>query len=354
MTSLPHSPGVVTAAATFGLIAMTIYLLVVGEAILMPLVLAIFITYLIAALGHRIQRLRLGGWHPSPGLGLTAAIVILLLVIVVTVQIAAGNIREVVEAAPRYQSRLQDMFAQGMSLATTLLKLREPPTFTTLVHGIDLGTVVERVAGAFRTIAADTFQVFAYVAFLLLEIRTFDLKLKAFVPEMGHEQAVRATLHAMGRKIETYVLIKTGISLLNALLSYAILMLFGVDFAGFWALLVFVLNFIPYIGSPLATLFPTVLTLMQFGSVVTTALVLGSLVVVHTFVENVIEPQLTGKSLNLSPVVMILSLSIWGAIWGITGMILSVPLMVIGMIVLAQFPKTRPIAVLMSASGDVA
>lgn len=346
--------GAVTAASYAALAALTIYLLVVGEAILLPLVLAVFITYLIAAVGQRIQRLKIGTWSPPAWLGLATAILMFLLVIALMVQMAAGNVGDVVAAAPAYQERLQNLFTQGMALATRILKLDEPPTLTTLVREIDLRTLVERFAGAFQGIAANTFQVFAYVAFMLLELRTFDRKLKAIASNAEKEESLRTTLNAIGQKIETYVLIKTGISLLNGLLSYVILRLFGVDFAGFWALLVFVLNFIPYIGSPIAMTFPTVLALLQFGSAVTAAMVLGSLVVVQAFVENVIEPQVTGKSLNLSPVVMILSLSIWGAIWGITGMILSVPAMVILMIVLAQFAKTKPIAVFMSANGDVA
>jgi AI-2 transport protein TqsA len=354
MTSSSSSNGAVTAAAYAIIVTLTIYLLVVGEPILMPLVLAVFITYLIAALGQRIHALRINGWQPPRWLGLTAAILIFLLVIAGMVQIAAGSIREVVAAAPGYQDRLQDLFTQGMTLAARILKLEEAPTFTTLVREINLRALVERFAGAFQGIAANTFQVFAYVGFMLLELRTFDRKIDAIVTDPTREKNLRATLTAMGRKIETYVLIKTGISLLNGVISYIILSLFGVDFAGFWALLVFVLNFIPYIGSPLAMIFPTVLALLQFGSLVTAALVLGSLVAVQAFVENVIEPQITGKSLNLSPVVMILSLSVWGAMWGITGMILSVPSTVVAMIVLAQFPKTRPIAVFMSATGEVA
>lgn len=353
MTSTSVTPGSVTTAASLGIVALTIYLLVVGEAILMPFVLAVFIAYLIAALGDRIGRLRVKSWQPPAWLGLTLAIVIILLVIAIVVQIAAGNIVAVVAEAPAYQERLQGLFREGMGLAARILRLDQPPTLATLASGINLRAIVERFAGAFQSIAANTFQVVAYVVFLLLEMRTFDRKMRAMFPNPDREQIVRGTLSAMGRKIETYVLIKTGISLLNGVLSYIILLLFGVDFAGFWALLVFVLNFIPYIGSPLAMLFPTVLALLQFNSFVTAAFVLASLVGVQSFVENVIEPQVTGKSLNLSPVVMILSLATWGAIWGITGMILSVPLMVIVMIVLAQFPKTRPIAVLMSAHGDV-
>ena len=353
MSAPSHISGVTTLAAALGIVALTIYLLVVGESILMPLVLATFIAYLIAALGHRLERLKIANRHPPPWLGLTIAIFILLTVLAVAVQIAAGNIQAVVAGAPEYQDRLQALFTEGMAYIAKVLKLKRAPTFETLAQEIDVSSLVGRAAAGFQSIAANTFQVFAYVAFLLLEIRMFDRKISLIFAEPGQERFVRSTLGAMGRKIETYVLIKTGISLMNSVLSYIILRLFGVDFAGFWALLVFVLNFIPYIGSPLAMTFPTVIALLQFGSWVTAALVLGCLVSVQAFVENVIEPQVTGKSLNLSPVVMILSLSAWGAIWGITGMILSVPLMVITMIVLAQFPKTRPIAIMMSANGEI-
>jgi AI-2 transport protein TqsA len=344
---------VIAVAAALGVVALTIYALVVGEGILMPLVLALFITYLIAALGKRIERIRVKDWHPPFWMGLTGAILVVLFVIAGVVQIVAGNIRAVVDAAPIYQERLQGLFTEGTAFVVDFLHLKQTPTLAMLAEKMDLGALLGSFALGFQSIAASTFQVIAYATFLLLEIRYFDRKLKAIWPDAEREQRIRTTLATMGRKIETYVLIKTGISLLNAILSYTILRLFGVDFAAFWALLVFVLNFIPYIGSPLAMLFPTVVALLQFNSWVTAGVVLGSLVAVQAFVENVIEPQITGKSLNLSPVVMILSLAVWGSMWGITGMILSVPMMVIIMIALAQFPKTRPIAVMMSATGDV-
>ncbi len=353
MTALSPRTSVVSLAATLGILALTIYALVVGEDIIMPLVLALLITYLVAALGRRIQRIKVAGWQPPAWLGLTGAILLVLVFLAIVGQIVAGNIRTVVDQAPDYQVRLEALFMQGIELVTRVLHLKRQPTFDSITQEIDFTSLAGTFAVGFQSIAASTIQVLAYATFLLLEFRTFDRKLQALFPDQGREMVVRNTLRSMGRKIEAYVLIKTSISLLNGVLSYIILKLFGVDFAGFWALLVFVLNFIPYIGSPLAMTFPTVLALLQFNSWITAGLVLGSLVAVQGFVENVIEPQITGKSLNLSPVVMILSLSVWGSLWGITGMIISTPMMVIIMIALAQVPKTRPLAVLMSATGDV-
>ncbi|MGE4064036.1 MAG: AI-2E family transporter [Rhodospirillaceae bacterium] len=342
------------AFATLGLITLTVYLLVVGEQILLPLILAVLFSYLITALGHRIERLRIGQWSPLPWMGLSGAIIAVLLVLALIVQIVASNISDVVEAAPQYQEQMEEMFAQASRFAADILNRDRPITMAALLQEINLRAVLERFVEAFQSIAANTFQILAYVTFLLLERRMFDRKLSLLFANPTREKAVRDTLQTIGRKIEAYVLIKTGISLLNGVLSYVVLVLFGVDFAGFWALLVFVLNYIPYIGSPIAMLFPTLLALLQFGSILMAVFVLGSLWAIQAFVENFIEPRITGRTLNLSPIVMIVSLSVWGAIWGIPGMILSVPLMVMIMIILSQFPKTRPVAIVMSERGDIA
>ena len=269
------------------------------------------------------------------------------------VQIIAGNVRDVVDAAPQYQERLQALLGQITTFIAGIVGQDRPLTLTTLLNEIDLRVLVGKFAGAFQAIASNTFQIFAYVAFLLLESRHFDRKVKTIFPDTAQEQSVRATLSQVGKRIETYVLVKTFISFLVGLSSFTVLSIAGVDFAPFWALLIFVLNFIPYIGSPLGMLFPTVLALLQFGSLPTAAIILAFLWGVQSLVENFLEPHMMGSSLNLSPVFMMLSLSVWGAIWGITGMILAVPLMVMIMIAFAQFSTTRPLAIMMSETGDV-
>ena len=142
-------------------------------------------------------------------------------------------------------------------------------------------------------------------------------------------------------------------SFLTGILSFFVMTLIGIDFAPFWALLIFLFNFIPTIGSILGVLFPTLLALVQFeqGGVFVATLIL--LLVVQLFVGNFLEPRLVGKSLNLSPMVILFSLVFWGQVWGVIGMLLCVPLMVMLNLVLAQFPKTRPIALMLSSQGDV-
>jgi len=130
-------------------------------------------------------------------------------------------------------------------------------------------------------------------------------------------------------------------------------MVVGVDFAAFWALLIFLLNFIPTIGSIIATIFPALITLVQFDTLTPFFLVAGGLTGIQILIGNILEPKFTGSTLNLSPTIILLNLSLWGLIWGIPGMFLCVPFLVISMIVFSNLPQTRTIAVLLSSDGQI-
>lgn len=121
----------------------------------------------------------------------------------------------------------------------------------------------------------------------------------------------------------------------------------------FWAFLIFILNFIPTIGSLIATLFPALFCLLQFGEFSQFATVLTVVGSIQLLVGNIIEPKVMGNSLNLSPLVALISLSFWGTLWGITGMVLSIPITVIIVIILSQFNYTKPIAILLSEKGKL-
>jgi len=131
--------------------------------------------------------------------------------------------------------------------------------------------------------------------------------------------------------------------------------LLEVDFAGFWALLIFVLNYIPIVGAVTAISLPVILLLVQpdGGGLQKALLALGLLVGAEQTMSSIIEPRLIGRSLNLSPLVILLSLAVWGSIWGFAGMLLAVPITVTVMISLTQFEPTRPIAIFLSDNGEI-
>jgi predicted PurR-regulated permease PerM len=193
-----------------------------------------------------------------------------------------------------------------------------------------------------------------YLLFLLLEQRTFSAKIRSIIRDPQRQVDAFELIDKMRSDIRSYVGIKVLTSASTGLISYFVLKIVGVDFASFWAVLIFLLNFIPTIGSIIATAFPSVLTLVQFdtlGPFIVTLLVLTG---VQFCVGSLIEPKLMGNKLNLSPIVILLSLGLWGSIWGIPGMFLCVPITVIIMIICSYFPATRPVAILLSGTGEVA
>jgi predicted PurR-regulated permease PerM len=190
-----------------------------------------------------------------------------------------------------------------------------------------------------------------YVTFLLLEQHSFKSKIAALFPDAGREERVHGLLARIGTEIQTYLWLKTVLGLLPAVLSYGVMKLVGLDLAGFWALLIFALSYIPYIGAWLGVIFPTALAAVQFGTPGPVLVTVGALAAVQFTTGSILEPRIMGRGLNLSPVVLLLSLAFWGTIWGVVGMFMAVPLMVVIMIVCAHIEATRPIAMLMSADG---
>ncbi len=126
----------------------------------------------------------------------------------------------------------------------------------------------------------------------------------------------------------------------------------GLDNATFWALFIFITSYVPMIGAAVGILAPVAFALLQFSSPLTAVALLLGLEAIMFVIGNMFLPRMQGRSLNLDPVVLLLSLAFWGALWGLPGAFLSSPLTVMAMVILAQFPSTHWIAVLLSGDGE--
>jgi predicted PurR-regulated permease PerM len=195
--------------------------------------------------------------------------------------------------------------------------------------------------------------VLIYAGFLFVEQVRFRRKLAIMFGEGDHQARLRSVLEQIDRDIRIYLRIKTTLAVVTSTLAYVVMAWVGVDFAGFWAVMVFFFYYIPTVGSILAIVAPALLTLVQFDHLTPFLIVLLVIGTIQVVMANVIEPTLMGRSLNLSPLVVIASLMVWGTIWGVVGMFLCVPIMVVLLIVLAHFDATRPVAVLLSADGRI-
>ncbi len=139
------------------------------------------------------------------------------------------------------------------------------------------------------------------------------------------EDESEQVIHAIGAQIQSYLGVCTFLSVLMGGVCYLVLTLLGVDFAGFWALVMFLLTYIPTIGG-IGVALPALMALAQFGEVGPALIILIVLGITHFFLTNVVETIMLGRTLNLSPFAIILSLTFWGLVWGIGGLFLAVPM----------------------------
>ena len=343
------SPRIVAFSSSIIVVALTFVLLIEGRDLLIPIAVAIMIWYLLNALMRGFHALPFGARHLPYWASLALAIITVLIGLSLIAKLVGDNIAEVNAAAPTYQANIEALLAR----ATDLAGFDQPPNIAGVLDQIDLRTVVRRFASAAASFAGSFGIVLIYVLFLLIEQRGFNKKMRALFPDPARREEMRDLLHRMQEQIQTYVAIKTLTSVLTGAISYIVLLIVGVDFAEFWGFIIFLLNYIPTIGSLLGIVFPALLALVQFPTPVPFFVVLGALGAVQFVIGNVLEPRLMGSSLNISPLVVILSLALWGSIWGIAGMFLCVPLTVIAMIILSYFERTRPIAILLSGDGRI-
>jgi AI-2 transport protein TqsA len=335
------------AALWIVVIGATLYLLIVGRSLLLPLVLALVLWYMIDALADAIERppkLRI----KIPRLvALPTAILGMGGLLWVLGRTITSNVSAVITAAPNYQVRLQKLIGQLWSLATD-----EPaPTLAELFSRVSLADTLGDVASAVAALVSVAGIVLVYTGFLFVESGNFRRKLTLMFTDPAQEARLLAVLERISRDIRIYIRIKTTLATLTSAAGYVLMAAVGVDFAGFWAVMMFFFYFIPTIGSILAIIAPTLLTLVQFDSLTPFLVVLFTIGPLQIIMANIVEPAMLGRSLNLSALVVIISLMVWGTIWGVVGMFLCVPIMVVMLIVLSNFESTRPVAVLLSADG---
>ncbi|MFT6856731.1 MAG: AI-2 transport protein TqsA [Cyclobacteriaceae bacterium] len=192
-----------------------------------------------------------------------------------------------------------------------------------------------------------------YAIFIFSEESSLSGKVKKLFNDPIQYERSTAILSKINQASSDYIRLKTYVSIMTGLVGFIFLKVMGVDAAFFWAFLMFALNYIPTIGSLIATLFPAFFSLVQFGEFGPFLIILLVLGIIEWLIGNMIEPKLMGKSLNLSPLVTILALIVWGQIWGITGMLLSTPITVVMVIIFSQFKDTRGVAVLLSENGEI-
>jgi predicted PurR-regulated permease PerM len=234
-----------------------------------------------------------------------------------------------------------------------LFKINVNDQISQFFREFDFSTYLRVLFNSISDILGNMVIIIFYVTFLFVEESLLENKIKLIFTTEEKYQNVNNILLKIDKSMSSYISLKSLISLMTTTLSYFILLGVGIESPLFWAFLIFVFNFIPSIGPILGTLFPALFSLIQFGEFVPFLIILFGVGSIATLVGSLVEPKLMGNTLNISPLVAIMSLALWGSIWGILGMLLSVPITVAMIIVFSQFPKTRSIAILLSERGRV-
>ena len=330
-------------------VAATMYLLVAGRGLLLPLVLGIVLWYMVDALADAFEHPRFGRLRLPRPFALVAAVCIMGGLLWVVGRTIGRNVSAVIDAAPNYERRLQILINEG----ARLIGFGQAPTIGELFDRISLADTLSSIATAAASVVSVAGIVVIYAGFLFVEQVRFRRKLAIVLGSSENQDRVHAVLDQIDHDIRVYIRIKTTLAVITSALAYSVMASVGVDFAAFWAVMVFFFYYIPTVGSILAIVAPAMLTLVQFDDLTPFLIVLLVFGTIQVVTANVIEPAIMGSTLNLSPLVVIVSLMIWGTIWGVVGMFLCVPITVVSLIVLAQFETTRPIAVLLSSDGRI-
>ena len=330
----------------FAIIVSLIYF----KAFLQPLVLAVMIWYFIFELKRIIGKLKIKGRPLPKWITTILAFGIIFLFLLGIYEILRLNLELVIDKAPFYISNGEHLI-QSIKTLPEFSFIQE--RVLDMLNEFNFSPLFSGILNGLSSLTGNSFIIIIYVIFLMAEEKFFYKKIDLLLRDKGGAEKIISTIEQVTQAVRTYIIVKTQMSLLTGGLSYVVLLLFGVDFPVLWAFLIFLLNFIPYLGSFVATLLPAIFSAFQFETFWMLFWVFICIQGVQILVGNFIETMVMGKTLNLSPLGVLLALSFWGIIWGVLGMIISVPVTSILIIVAAQFPSTRFISVWLSETGEV-
>lgn len=330
--------------------AIIIFILIFFKELLKPIALGILLWYLIKAFNALIEKIKIRGKPLNPWIRRAIALLAIVGIVEGSIQILVANINQIIINYPIYLTTLNSMI---VSLGNDLGLENITASIKDKIGELNIEGFLKDIVTSTSSLVGNLFLVLIYTIFLLLEENSFVKKLSLVFNAPGQADKISYLMTQIYYSTNKYMKVKAFVSAAVAILGYVVMIIVGVDFAFLWALLIFALNFIPYVGSIISTLLPAIFSILQFGSIWPFTWVFGSIIIIHTVIGNYVEPKVMGKSLNLSPLVVLIALSFWGSVWGLLGMLLSVPFTSIMLITFAQFPSTRGIAIMLTENGDI-
>lgn len=334
------------------LLLMVGWLLIIGQEILLPVLVAVIAVYILTTAAEALVRAPLIGRLPRRWRRLLVllgfVIILLWLASFITVNATAISAN-----LPRYTQNFDSVQAKFL----TALGMHETPSWAdisqNLLDLVDATTLLPTILSTVSSTGTVIVAAALYAVFIIAELDRLPAKTRLALGQTEQAERTLGIVRQINERIGSYLAAKTLVNLILGFVSYLLLLLLGIEHPAFWAIMIGLLNYIPYIGSVIAVIFPVTMSLVQFASFAHAAIALVALMIPQFIVAYYIEPKFLGRSVNLSPFTVLLALAIWTALWGMMGAILAVPLTAMVMIILAEIPPARFVAVMMSESGEL-
>jgi len=296
--------------------AIILGILVVGRPLLVPFAFALLLWAVLNALTEWLERFRL-----PPILAWASSLVLIVSALYLVTRIFIDETAAMAGEAPAYYAKLQHLAIDWIHF----LRLGPVPALRDLFSASGVAGMLGQAAASAGGLLFQVALIVVYVGFLLAEQRYLSGKLVRIESSETRRDETGKVVRAIAHQLQSYLGVCTFLSVAMGLVTYGLLLLLGVHFAGFWALIMFFANYLPTLGG-VAAILPGLSALLQsasLGQFFVVALVLGGL---HFVLANIVSTVLLGRTLNMSPLAIILALSFWGLIWGISGLFLAVPM----------------------------
>ena len=312
--------------------------------ILEPFVLAVFLLLMIDGMARALkQRVKaFPDWAALP-----TSIFVILAVFGVAIWLTINNAGDFAAQGPTYTAKLDALLAS----VTDRLGMAVTPTVSGLIKQVNPGRFTGELATGLSHFGEAAVFTLIYLGFLLASGRGLAAKMAALFPGKAQHAEAGLVFDRVRHGVESYVWVQTVVGVLITIASAILMAAVGLSHIGFWCLIIFLSNYIPAIGAAVGVLFPALFGLVELDGLWRAIVLVVGLEAVHFLVSHVVQPRLQGQSLNVDPIVVLLALAFWGVLWGVVGAFLSTPLVVMAMALLAEFPSTRPLAVLLSGDG---
>ena len=312
--------------------------------LVVPVMFGLFLALVAAPLVGSFERR--GVSHP---LALTIAVSLLVVVVLAVAGIIAFSVAELVARIPGYEDRLTTLVEEARAALAQFGIVADPAALPALASPGTLLSLVRPVASAVSNATLAIFILAATMVFALAGSASLRERARA---AFGQGHAIFEGVERFGVDLRRYLVVRAQLGLFAAVLVFILLLVLHVPLPALWAFLTFAAAFIPTVGTIIALVPPTILALLE-GSVVTAALVVGGYALINVAQDYLLQPRMMGTELNLSPLVVFLSVIVWAWILGASGALLAVPLTVGLVAILDASPSTRAIAALMRDRVDM-